>query len=87
MKPINVHPCANGALITATYHDGDIIVFERGGLALGYVNARPVVHGEWMYKDDDLDSWYECSVCGYCNFHYARNNFCPNCGAEMRVNK
>lgn len=47
------------------------------------VDAVPVVHGEWMYKDDGLDSLYECSVCGYCNFHYARNHFCTNCGAKM----
>ena len=51
------------------------------------IDAKPVVHGEWMFKDDDLDSWYECSACGYCNFLYARNHFCPNCGADMRPEK
>ena len=47
-------------------------------------DVRPVVRGKWEY-----DHWckFKCSNCGawsksepYCG----RENFCPNCGADMR---
>ena len=42
--------------------------------------------GEWISREGNgqkLPFWgrYECSVCGECA---ENNNFCPNCGAEMR---
>lgn len=85
IKPINVHPCANGALITATYHDGDIIVFERGGLALGYVNAAPVVHGHWIYKPDPVydGGVFVCSECE--SQDDSEYDFCHGCGAKMDI--
>ena len=53
------------------------------------------LHGEW--KKIKTDSWpyFECSVCHHCvdikyneiNEHLCeivKDNFCPNCGADMR---
>ena len=59
------------------------------------VEARPVVHGEWIDKGWDGDfSWKidgrgncwkveECSACGYKLCGSAKTNFCPECGAMM----
>lgn len=53
------------------------------------VEAKPVVHGEWMhtgYADE-----YECSNCkiqiALSDDKNAHPNFCPNCGADMRGKK
>ena len=53
------------------------------------VEARPVVHGEWLDngKRDSLGVLkpftISCSVCGsYAGTSWM--NFCPNCGADMR---
>lgn len=55
-------------------------------------DARPVVRGKWIDRDDDYYGWnmWECSACGaefvltegtpnMNDYHY-----CPNCGADMR---
>jgi hypothetical protein len=54
------------------------------------IEAVPVVHGEWLIKEDEscFATWDYCSVCGFemgfaGSSHYA--NFCPNCGAKMRT--
>lgn len=50
------------------------------------VEAKPVVHGEWMEAIGE-NYWfdYTCSICGELEeFEY---NFCPNCGADMRGEK
>ena len=50
------------------------------------VEAKPVVHGEWLRKNVQK-SWGKstnliCSICGEkCWLEY---DFCPNCGADMR---
>lgn len=56
------------------------------------IEAVPVVHGEWLIKEDEacFATWDYCSVCGFemgfaGSSHYA--NFCPNCGADMRKEK
>lgn len=38
-------------------------------------------HGEWISNHDD--SW-NCSECGLRVFIYAKGNYCPNCGCDMR---
>ena len=38
-------------------------------------------YGEWISNHDG--SW-NCSECGLRVFIYAKGNFCPNCGADMR---
>ena len=50
------------------------------------VNVVPVVHGEWIYDGHHR----RCNRCGtyFCNTDregdIIPNNFCPNCGADMR---
>ena len=39
--------------------------------------TRP--QGKW----EAYDGYCKCSICGKFNVH--ANNFCPNCGADMRV--
>lgn len=43
--------------------------------------STKVVQGEWISNHDG--SW-NCSECGLRVFVYAKGNFCPNCGADMR---
>lgn len=50
---------------------------------------RKQSEGEWVekyqilsYVEDDVDVYYECSVCG-CNSH-GQSPYCPNCGAKMK---
>ena len=59
---------------------------KRGLNYVKFERARP--HGEWIRHIDDLypeESTEECSVC-----HEEQritgndDNFCPNCGADMR---
>lgn len=38
-------------------------------------------HGEWISNHDG--SW-NCSECGLRVFIYAKGNYCPNCGCDMR---
>lgn len=47
------------------------------------VEAKPVVHGEWLERDWFPFNLY-CSVCGKEDAPY---DFCPNCGADMRGEK
>ena len=57
------------------------------------VDAAPVVQGEWKVCEDDwnYETIYECLICGFgikteqgSKFDW---NFCPNCGADMRVGR
>ena len=53
------------------------------------VDAAPVVHGEWL--ETKCHTW----ECGNCGFHPFKGyipkepnfNYCPNCGADMRVGR
>ena len=46
-------------------------------------DAVPVVRGEWIEHEDEM----ECPQCGYfwnyCDNDTERFNYCPNCGAKM----
>ena len=43
---------------------------------------RPVVRGKWLHEGSDV---WRCSQCGYGIMPWnAGQNFCPNCGADMR---
>lgn len=42
-------------------------------------DVQPVVRGEWIDRGYDLNR--VCSVCRHMNMP---DNFCPNCGADMR---
>ena len=44
-------------------------------------SARP--KGKWIYQFRDSENEeYRCSVCGFPQ--EIKQNFCPNCGADMR---
>lgn len=47
------------------------------------VEAKPVVHGEWIH---DINNSYGCSECGERETMSPKKlkNYCPNCGADMR---
>ena len=51
-------------------------------------DVRENVKGEWINKNKGI--WntlpvYQCSVCGDYDTRYQdTDNFCPNCGADMR---
>lgn len=50
----------------------------------GIINKLPSADrpsGEWISNNDG--SW-NCSECGLRVFIYAKGNYCPNCGADMR---
>ena len=40
--------------------------------------------GEWVEEDEYGDLWV-CDQCGFASEH--RDNYCLNCGADMRGNK
>lgn len=46
-------------------------------------DVRPVVMGKWLHKEitDDFRVVGQCSVC---KERRRIDNFCPNCGADMR---
>lgn len=59
---------------------------------LEYIDEQPTLepdrpHGEWTINGEDID--YICSVCGdvlpYSDEYDYKTDFCPNCGADMRV--
>lgn len=55
-------------------------------------DVAPVVHGEWILvgtNEHDYETSVEekCSLCGRYVYRYdtePQDNFCPNCGADMR---
>ena len=51
------------------------------------VEAKEVVHGEWILRHIGAGHMWECSVCHKRPDIYVKNdtNFCPNCGADMRT--
>lgn len=61
------------------------------------VDAVEVVHGEWISLTDCSNAGVYCSVCkkkvwkedyAWCNRkNKLRSNYCPNCGADMRVGR
>ena len=45
------------------------------------------IRGKWVFKNDLIaipTGYYECSECKIGRLMY-KENFCPNCGAEMEV--
>ena len=45
-------------------------------------DMKPVVRGKWKWSDDFFET-FVCSECGYDTEDRIKQNFCPNCGAEM----
>ena len=60
--------------------------------AVPAADVAPVVHGEWILvgtNEHDYETSVEekCSLCGRYVYRYdtePQDNFCPNCGADMR---
>lgn len=54
-----------------------------------FLEEKP--HGEWIdYQDEKYSYLANCSKCGYqmdTHEEHGYFNFCPNCGADMRVSK
>ena len=66
---------------------GDGIGFEVRSHCLVELELVPSAdrpQGEWVSNHDG--SW-DCSECGLRVLIYAKGNFCPNCGADMRGEK
>ena len=52
------------------------------------VEAVPVVHGEWILEEKAGIDYWCCSHCDKIRSEYyakPKDNFCPNCGADMRT--
>ena len=45
------------------------------------VDARPVVHGEWIELHEE--NGHEVGTCSHCRHVRIVDNYCPNCGALM----
>lgn len=67
--------------------DTALQTLEEHGIGLGQIAK----HGEWQYNTDDFTPAMRCSVCSYNkpivageNIKQEPNNYCPNCGADMR---
>ena len=71
------------ALKAAFEEDGHLSAYiEEMNDAIPAADVRPVVRGKWENAGSDV---WKCSVCGYEILPWnAGENFCPNCGADMR---
>ena len=45
-------------------------------------DVRPVVRGRWLYETEI--EGHACGECSACHKIRVIDNFCPNCGADMR---
>ena len=59
--------------------------------AIPAADARPVVRGEWVVSRTDygwngaeFPTHCKCTECGREVPYQDKDNFCPNCGADMR---
>lgn len=59
------------------------VLFCCGDEEKRFVEQRP--HGAWIPCKDD--NFCKCSECKQIVMSEERSNFCPNCGADMRVSK
>ena len=47
------------------------------------IDAVSVVHGEWLDEHEDGHGYW-VGTCSRCGKEKRMDNFCPNCGADMR---
>ena len=62
--------------------DGEPTEIDPLSYEVGYSHGqseRP--KGEWI---PDTNGYWNCSECGLNVLVYAKGNFCPNCGADMK---
>ena len=77
-----------------TGEESETVTGERRYVTYAEIDEMPAadvrenIHGEWINHFDDLfpaESTQECSVChAEQGLGMIDENFCPNCGAEMR---
>ena len=87
-KLINAHDLWSDIMMLP--HNGDMISSEDVEQAIKEaiaVEAREVVHGQWVRTEIDLGDGikthrFVCSVCEYMK-NTLTGNYCPNCGAKM----
>lgn len=48
-------------------------------------DVKPVVRGEWLEGSWDGKDVLMCDKCGYVELDNEPTNFCPHCGADMRI--
>jgi hypothetical protein len=99
LKGASEQPLSGGrVLIDREIQTGAIIAKEFLGHVgkAPTIEAKPVVHGEWQqdyriekiqYSCGDVETFklpygYRCSICS--RRIKVKENFCPNCGADMR---
>ena len=69
--------------------DGAKNIFDAFVDLMPAADVQEVKHGRWIEQEADMDTIYECSVCGEpfvtLEGTPADNlwNYCPNCGAKM----
>ena len=69
----------------------DVRIFRDGTATLATgtkpyyreLKAEPVRHGEWIEKSTGGEHFYCCSRCGHIEWDMP-NNYCSECGADMR---
>lgn len=81
-------PCEK-AVAGSVCHDCSIMKAKSELQALPAADVVEVRHGRWIYDCERTmgDGWtykqYHCSACGKQDIG-AMQNFCPNCGADMK---
>lgn len=68
------------ALIIGRYECPEICEQEINEIPAA--NVRPVVRGRWL-NETELEG-HACGECSECHKIRVIDNFCPNCGADMR---
>ena len=71
----------------ALYGVGNSIFCCTLSTALTEINDAPTIEperkrGKWV--DGSIPTYAVCSVCAYQERYAYENNYCPNCGADMR---
>lgn len=71
-------------IMTSNYNLGHPI---QKGLMMHKIESIPSMDrhkGDWIDDDRHNHKYHRCSCCGLGRFNWGEDNFCPNCGADMR---
>ena len=88
-KVINTLPYKDTSYPDASAYNGAISDVADMLTHFPAADVQEVRHGRWIEQEADMDTIYECSVCGEpfvtIEGTPADNlwNYCPNCGAKM----
>lgn len=61
----------------------DFLVVQKAIKSIPDSDVRPVVRGKWLHKEITAD-FHVVGQCSVCKERRRIDNFCPNCGADMR---